>query len=223
MEKFENGVYSIDDTKKSPNLTDIAFAFRNAQLKDAEKFVAIIRGMRFGYDERKRNIYPLKDAQYQVLREPVDKLIEIDDDKVVVDEPIEEKTIEKEPEISPISAETETLGKELPEEDEIGEKEPNLEEFEPIKEETIVVSEEPTEISVDEILAEYEKQADEMIEKDFGDNEANDEKTAREKELEDKLKEKEEELETLKVEHFKSQKVLQLVLKFNADLINALK
>lgn len=223
MEKFENGVYSIDDTKKSPNLTDIAFAFRNAQLKDAEKFVAIIRGMRFGYDERKRNIYPLKDAQYQVLREPVDKLIEIDDDKVVVDEPIEEKTIENEPEISPISAETETLEEELPEEDEIGEKEPNLEEFEPIKEETIVVSEEPTEISVDEILAEYEKQADEMIEKDFGDNEANDEKTAREKELEDKLKEKEEELETLKVEHFKSQKVLQLVLKFNADLINALK
>ena len=56
MEKFENGIYLIDDTKKNPNLTDIAFAFKNAQLKDAEKFVAIIRGMRFGYDERKRNI-----------------------------------------------------------------------------------------------------------------------------------------------------------------------
>lgn len=226
MEKFENGIYSIDDTKKNPNLTDIAFAFKNAQLKDAEKFVAIIRGMRFGYDERKRNIYPLKDAQYQILREPVAELVEVDDDKVIVDEPVETPVAETEPEIAPILTENEIV-EDLPTEEETAENEPVLEEFEPIKEETIVVSQEPEEISVEEILAEYEKQADEMIEKSFepdeldGENEAKE--TAKEKELLAELKAKEEELEALKVEHAKSQKVLQLVLKFNADLINALK
>lgn len=225
MEKFENGIYLIDDTKKNPNLTDIAFAFKNAQLKDAEKFVAVIRGMRFGYDERKRNIYPLKDEQYQVLREPVDKLIEIDDDKVVVEEPIETPVVESEPEIATDLAENEVV-EDLSAEEETAEIEPVLEEFEPIKEETIVVAEEPTGVLVDEILAEFEKQADKLIEESLETMEPaedNVQENTREQELLEELKAKDEEIKVLKVEHAKNQRVLQVVLKFNADLIDALK
>jgi hypothetical protein len=226
MEKFENGIYLIDDTKKNPNLTDIAFAFKNAQLKDAEKFVAIIRGMRFGYDERKRNIYPLKDEQYQVLREPVAELVEVDDDKVVADEPVETPVVENEPETAPVLEEDEVV-EDLSTEEETAEIEPVLEEFEPIKEETIVVAEEPERVLVEEIIAEFEKQADELIEKSYEpdelDGETSVQSTAREEELLEQLKAKDEEIATLKVEHARNQRVLQVVLKFNADLINALK
>ena len=96
-EKQNLSVYVVSDKDRPLDLVNIAFALKNAHIAGADAFVAKIRDKRFGYDERRRAIYLLKEGEYQMLKTETttETAKVVAEEKPVVAEPTAEETPKK--------------------------------------------------------------------------------------------------------------------------------